>query len=227
MKSVIAALVIAGFAGAAAAQVAPPGTIVEHTSINRTSAAKDVEGNMVPPFTTATAGLAWQKKPFKAGGHVSILPIDPGLAPIKVMVTKVELLPEGNQCTGEKPLWAMTGAPIKKRGILDAKPLRAPSGIVAPIWSMMVYPANPKARIVPASRFAAQDIPASFAVGNIVVGVDLTGNGKPEAVMVKYCHDKQGKKTVPGSKQCTDDVQAVYLKTAPKTWSEHRLYEPC
>ena len=118
-------------AGAALAQGAPPSVVIEHTSIERTSARKSKSGDFLPPFTSAKVHVGWQKKPFAAGGKATVLPLDPKLPPVTVAITQVKLLPMGNQCTGEKPLWEMTAAAIRTPAILGARPLRAPSGAVA------------------------------------------------------------------------------------------------
>lgn len=226
MRIAAAVALLTFSAGVAAAQTAPSNVVVEYTSIERTSLRKSRAGDPLPPFTSASGNIAWQKKPFRAGGQATFLPFEASLPAVQVTITQVKLLPEGNQCTGEKPLWQMTGAAIRNPAILGARPLRAPSGAVAPIWAMMVYPASSRARIVPPGSFTAADIPRGFAVANILAGVDLTGNGRPEAVLLSYCLDPNGRPDIARGRNCLEKIQAVHLKEA-SGWKEHRLYEPC
>lgn len=226
-RTLAAATLLACLAETAAAQSAPPGTVVEYTVINRTSARKDKDGNDLPPFTSAWVYIPWQAKPFAAGGKATVLPLSRFVEPLTLSIASVKLLPDGNRCTGEKPLYEMTGATSSRADILKAVPLRAGSGTAAPIRSVLIYPANPKAHLVTADFFGAADIPPGFTAANVIVGVDLTGDNRPEAVVVEYCVRQDGKPDTARGRRCDDRIQAVRLKGARGRWTEHRVYEPC
>lgn len=227
LRAAVVASLLASLPAVAVAQTAPARVTVEYTVINRTSAKKDASGNFLPPFNRATIDIARQKEPFARGSPATVLPIAPALPPLTVPIADVKTLPDGDRCTGEKPLYEMTGAPITRPDVLEAQPLRVPSGVVTSIRSVLVYPATPKAQLVRHGGFTALDIPAGFADVNVVVGVDLTGNGRPEAVVVEYCPDPDGTPDLSRGRSCENRVQAVHLKGADGHWTAHRLYKPC
>ena len=119
MRTVVAVALLICTAGTAGAQNAPPNVVVEYTSINRSSAKKDANGNDLPPFTSATVFIPWQKKPFAVDGTATVLAITPYIEPLAVKVVSVKKLPMGNQCTGEKPLYEMKGAPTTRAALAN------------------------------------------------------------------------------------------------------------
>jgi hypothetical protein len=162
------------------------------------------------PWTRASIE-AVVPRPLHPGEKVTVLPLRRALPRRELPVAVVDEQP------GTPPFpstWALvvdaTVAPF-----LSARPDPGHEGH-HPFDAIVVSPPAPKARLL-ARGAAGHDLPAAPAT--LWAAVDLTGDGKPDAAIFRFCCEQPSRPArAPGGSPCQTECVAIYLRDAGQSW---------
>jgi hypothetical protein len=178
--------------------------LVWPATVNRTAARKG------GAFKAATVE-AVVPRAIKAGERVTVLPLTRGIPPRALVVASAKEQPAAPPFP---PTWAVVlDATIKP--LLAARPERGREKH-HPFEAVMVYPANPRARLLPPLAVTA-DLPAAAAT--LWAAVDLTGDGNADAAIFRFCCEQPGTPArSTGRSPCGSECVAIYLRSPGQSW---------
>jgi hypothetical protein len=122
----------------------------------------------------------------KMPGSVSVIPIGVDLSPIEVPLLRTEKIK--NYLEGGSFYWRLGLSSIQDTSFLNVPPVEE-GREKYPFDVVVLYPAITRARIVPP---VAEDLPEEFSLENVQASVDVTGDGRADALILEWCCDGEG-----------------------------------
>ena len=217
---VATALLMFVLSGSALSQVNRP-TATQLQSIepglwSRTSDKKDKDGMFLPPWKEITVAYFGFKKKPAVGSEVTIIPLDVNLGSFDLSITKVTL--QENPCDENlPPSWQVDLEPIKDRKVFEI----ASTERNALIDVVVIYPAVSFAQQIAKQQLRRDMLPRGVAINTAAAAIDLTNDGKPDALILDYCCDNPRK-----SKGC-DYTCGKTFKKIGNIWKLVDTSGPC
>lgn len=209
---------------ASSAKPAPEARGFGDATVARSSERKDKDGSSLPPWTRVEITNIGFSQKFKSqpriGERVTVLSLGVELPALELKIAGVD--DAKDECTGaEHHLWAVTLEDVTRRDYFDQKPMSDRS-LEYPFDALVIYPANPAARVVSRAKLSKEMLPRSVTVEMIRAAVDTNADGAPELLLLNFCCDDP-KATV---STCELTCGKIYRKT-DNVWTLIDTIEPC
>ena len=147
------------------------------------------QGPHAPPWkrTKAQGGFFGVPANRALAGPASILPFDPALPAATLPIQKLGPY-EKQECDGQMSKYRdVTFPDLPGEAYLAYVQPDKLRGAAFAGRTLLVHPAQPKAKTLPKQSVAPIDMPPGFPLATLEAAFDLSGSGKAEVVRVDYC----------------------------------------
>jgi hypothetical protein len=171
-------------------QISDIQTIGEGT-VWRISNKKDSHDRFLPPWTEIQIINVFEFKRRPAiGEKATVIPLGVDITPLSLRITKAE---KKDGCDERiHGWWAVELEPITLKEFFDIEPLPN-RGAETPFDVAIIYPAVKVARQIRDGELMKVMLPKGVPINTVKAAIDLTDDGKPDVVIVKYCCDDASK----------------------------------
>lgn len=154
-------------------------------SVWRTSEKKDQTGGYLPPWKTVMiANVFGFKKEPAIGSEVTVIPVVVDIAPFNLKIIETK---RGAVCAAnEPPWWEVELEAVTRKEFFDigALPDRHEE---YPFDVCVVYPAVEFVYAVPKEQLKKEMLPPAIFINTVTSAIDLTNDGKPDALIAEFC----------------------------------------
>ncbi len=189
--------------------------------VSRRSDNKDENGRFLPPWKEIKIiNIFGFKRRLAVGEKATVIPLDTDISPLDLRIIKAEKVE--NPCNKRMPgVWEVELEPITQKKFFEIEPLlnRADE---YPFDVALIYPAVKAARQLKKDQLTNAMLPKGIAINSVKAALDLTGDGKPEVVILEYCCDNPSKPVT----ECDYTCGKTFTKVK-NTWKLIDTYTPC
>jgi hypothetical protein len=152
----------------------------------RISENKDEHGSFLPPWKEIriTNIFEFKRRP-AIGNKVTVIPLAVDIPPLDLRILKAE--EKENACDESMPdWWEVELEPIKLKEFFEIAPILNRAAEY-PFDVAIIYPAVKVARQMKKDQLTRAMLPKGVSINTVKAAIDLTGDRKPEVVIVEYC----------------------------------------
>ena len=165
----------------------PPAQTIAAAVIWRLSDTKGDQG-LLPPWkeVRVTNVFGFKKRPV-VGRKVTIIPLDVDVAPFDLRIVKRT---EQKECDDPElsSWWEVDLELVKDKRIFDIAPALNRAAEY-PFEVAVIYPAVSFAKQIVKTQLKEEILPRRVLVSTVKAAIDLTNDGKPDALILEYCCD--------------------------------------
>lgn len=185
----------------------------------RRSDNKGEHGNFLPPWKEVqiTNVFGFKERPI-VGEKVTVIPLDVNIPPLELEIMKADKT--ANACEGLPPYWEVALERVKEKAFSDAAPPNRSAEY--PFDVCVIYPAVKFVSPIKRENLSRSMLPRGVALSTVKAAIDLTGDGRPDVLIVEYCCGNPNRPTA--------DCDYTCGKTFKKIGNEWKLLDrssPC
>jgi len=190
----------------------------------RVSDNRNQQGNTLLPWKEiqVTNVFGFKQRP-KIGDRVTVIPLDVDFAPLDLTILRTG---RGTDCDGDEAKgadvwWTIDLEPIKQKKYFEysALPKRREE---VPFDVAVIYPAVKFARQIRRIGLNKSMLPSGVSLDTVEAAIDLTNDGIPDVLIVKYCCGQPKK----SAEEC-DYTCGKTFKKVRKRWKQVDTSAPC
>lgn len=197
-------------------------------SVIRNSDSTDEHGSQVSPFKEVEIPLIyWKIKP-AAGEKVTVIALDTKFAPFELSIkdvsqTKNEYTESCGQDENES-FWKIDLERLENKKMLEMKPVIEGNSAEYPFEVVVIYPSVEFARQIKPDKIKKEDLPKDAKVSEITAAIDLTNDGIPDLLELKYCCERSKSRD---DKTCDYSDCGELWKRVNGKWKKTFDWSPC
>lgn len=168
----------------------------------RISENKGDHGRFLPPWKEIRIGNVFEFKRRPAiGDKVTVVPLIVDIQPLDLRILKAE--EKEDACDESLPhWWEVELEPIKQKEFFEIAPILNRAAEF-PFDVAIIYPAVKVARQMTKDQLTRAPLPKGVSPSTVKASIDLTGDRKPEVIIVEYCCGRTKKPPVDCDYTCS------------------------
>lgn len=190
MRSLLALFLVALFCGGSQAQKREPVPMpriltIGEATVWRVSDIKDQNGNSVSPWkeVQVTNVFGFKRAP-RVGARVTVIPLEVTVPLIELTILKIKKR-SGCEESDKDIWWEVELEPVKQKAYFEisntARSAEYPTDVA------IIYPAVKLARQLGRNELEKTMLPPGTVLDTVKGAIDLTNDGIPDVLMLKYC----------------------------------------
>jgi hypothetical protein len=186
-------------------------------------------GQQLPPYKEVKIySIYWKDKP-KLNEKVTVIPLNFDFEPFELSIANVtKTTNEYTESCGnndKEVFWKVELEKLTQRQFFEMKSIDEKRAEEYPFDVFVIYPAVKFARQLKQTELTKQTIPNDSSVSEVSAAVDLTNDGTPDLIEIRYCCS--GRNMSPDDPNCDYSDCGELWKKFGNSWKKIHSWSPC